>query len=284
MMSNDVRTISLNGADLGYSVHGVGAGKPSLIFVHGALLRGTGAIYVELLELLARSHVVYALDLRGHGASAAAVDGWTFDTMADDVVAFSLALGLDRPVCLGHSLGAFVSLLAEIRHPGAFLALGLLAPGPADPRGDPIEALQLFTENKHDREFVSEAMGQLFVRPPGHELDLLVDAVSLIDLDVFHNLARENAQTSIDDRLKDVTVPVLLICGERDAAIQPARQHDMARKLRCCKEVVFSSEGHMLPNESAAMTAREISAFLDHDQPAMAAELRRYVLAPAENG
>jgi len=70
--------------------------------------------------------------------------------------------------------------------------------------------------------------------------------------------------------LKDVAAPVLLICGERDNVVPPARQHDMARKLQRSKEVIFSTEGHMLPNESAGIAAREILAFLDHDRVPMA--------------
>ena len=49
--------------------------------------------------------VVY-LDLRGHGRSAwGDAATWSFEACADDVRAFCDALGLERPVVLGHSMG-----------------------------------------------------------------------------------------------------------------------------------------------------------------------------------
>lgn len=71
---------------------------------------------------------------------------------------------------------------------------------------------------------------------------------------------------SIDDQLKGVAAPVLVVCGERDQVVQPERQHDMARKLPHSKEVIFSGEGHMLANERPDIAAREILAFLNHDR------------------
>ncbi|KRB82214.1 hypothetical protein ASE00_08950 [Sphingomonas sp. Root710] len=256
--------------DLGYSVHGAGTGKPSLIFVHGGLMSSTSGIYAPLIDLLARRYAVYALDLRGHGASAAAYRDWTLNGLADDVVAFARALGLDRPAYVGHSLGGFTGLLAAIRHPGFFSALCLLAPGPADPRSDPVEALEFLIAHKHERDLMRAGFSHMFVRPPGDEIELIVDAIGAIDIGVLRALQEENSRTSIDDRLGEIAAPVLLLCGERDTVVPPARQHDMARKLRRCKEVVFSSEGHMLPNEAVAMTAREVIAFLDHDRDVLA--------------
>ena len=59
------------------------------------------------------------LDLRGHGRSEP-VDpaGWTFELCADDLRAFCDALGIARPVVLGHSMGGFVAILYGARHPG----------------------------------------------------------------------------------------------------------------------------------------------------------------------
>jgi len=269
-MVYEIEQVTLNGAQLGYSVHGAGPDKPPLVFAHGYAMRSTGMLYAELLGLLARCFAVYALDLRGHGASAGAVAGWSFEALADDVVAFSRALGLDGPVFVGHSFGAVIGLLAEIRHPGAFPALCLLSPGPADHRRDPVDTLGALIEHGHDRNMLRDGFRQMFVRQPGELLELVLDAVTLVDADVHRAQKEQNPCFSIDDRLKDVAAPVLLVCGESDHVVPPARQHDMARKLPHSKEVVFSGEGHMLANERPAVAAREILAFFDHDKGPMA--------------
>ncbi len=258
--------IAVNGAKLGYRMYGSGSSQPPILFLHGGFLRSSSGLYDELLELLAERYTVYALDLRGHGASADAWPGWSLEALADDIPAFSHALELDSPVLIGHSLGAFTSLYAAIRHPGMFTALCLLSPGPANPTLDPVNALDFLIEHGHDRHVLNEGISRMFVRPPGRMLDVMLDAITLIDKEVFRALKRQNAQISIDDRLKEVSAPVLIICGERDNVVPASKQHDIARKVQCSKEVIFSTEGHMLPNERPALVAREILAFLDHDR------------------
>jgi proline iminopeptidase len=100
--------------------------RPTVVLVHG----GPGGydhsyFKPEFDRLAGHAQVVY-LDLRGHGRSdwgeAAA---WSFEACADDVRGFCDALGIERPIVLGHSLGAPIVLLYGARHPGH--AAGLVA-------------------------------------------------------------------------------------------------------------------------------------------------------------
>ena len=239
------------------------------MFVHGYGLRSTGDLYRELLDLFEPRHTVYALDLRGHGASAGAITGWSLEALADDIATFSRALALERPVFVGHSFGAVIGLLSEIRHPGTFSAMCLLSPGPADHRTDPVDTLDFLIEHGHDRDALRGAFRQMFLHPPGGALDLIVDAVTLMDVRVHRAQKMQDRRFSIDGRLNDVAAPVLLMGGGRDRVVPPARQHDMAGKLSRCKEVFFSRAGHMLAIENAAITAREVLGFLAYDTEAL---------------
>jgi proline iminopeptidase len=59
------------------------------------------------------------LDLRGHGHSEwGQAAEWTFEACADDIRAFCEVVGIERPVVLGHSMGAPIVLLYAARHPG----------------------------------------------------------------------------------------------------------------------------------------------------------------------
>ena len=262
-MADGVKQITVNGSSLGYSIFGARPDKPPLVFTHGYAMRSTGGLYEKLLELLARRYTVYALDLRGHGASAGAIAGWSFEALADDLVAFSRALELDRPIFVGHSFGAVIGLLAEVRHPGALSAICLLSPGPADHRRNPVDTLDFLLDHGHDRGKLRDPFGEMFARPPGRLLDLTLDAVTLVDAEVHRAQKEQDPHFSIDDKLKDVAAPTLLVSGRRDNVVPPAKHHDMAGKLQRSKEVIFSAEGHMLPIESAAIAAREVLAFLD---------------------
>ena len=147
-------------------------------------MRATGDLYQGLLNLLAQRFEVYALDLPGHGASAGAVAGWSYEMVADSVVGVSQALGLEAPTFIGHSFGAVIGLLASLRHPGAFPALCLLSPGPADSRRDPVDTLNALIEHGHDRDALRDGFRAMFVHEPGRLLDLALDAATLVDADV----------------------------------------------------------------------------------------------------
>lgn len=56
--------------------------------------------------------------MRDHGRSARQDPrDWTFELCADDVRAFCDALGIVKPVVLGHSMGGFIAALYGARHP-----------------------------------------------------------------------------------------------------------------------------------------------------------------------
>jgi pimeloyl-ACP methyl ester carboxylesterase len=66
-------------------------------------------VWDKVAPLLARSHRVYALDLDGFGYTKRH-GPWTLTEWSDQVTSFMAKLGIERPVVVGHSLGAAVAL------------------------------------------------------------------------------------------------------------------------------------------------------------------------------
>ena len=91
------------------------AGAPVLILLHGTACTAVLNWFPALETLSARYRVVL-FDQRWHGRGIQAAR-FRLDDCADDVVAVADALGLDRFVCVGYSLGGIVSLLTAHRHP-----------------------------------------------------------------------------------------------------------------------------------------------------------------------
>ena len=92
--------------------------RPTVVLVHG----GPGGydhsyFKPDFGRLTTVAQVVY-LDLRDHGRSARHDPAWTFEACADDVRAFCDAVGIARPIVLGHSMGGFIAMLYGARHPG----------------------------------------------------------------------------------------------------------------------------------------------------------------------
>ena len=255
--------IIVNGAELGYSTFGSSQyTQPSLVFLHGYAMRSTGGLYKELLEFLAERYAVYALDLRGHGASAGSIAHWTYDSLADDLVAFCEALKLNRPTVVGHSFGAVIGLLAAVRDPKTFSALCLLSPGPADERDNPVETLNYLVENGRDREKLRDPFGNMFSHSSGAKLELTLDAATLVAREIHLAHKEQALRFSIDDDLRGVALPALVVTGRCDNVVPLEKHLDMAHKLPYSKQVVYSGQGHMLPIESGPIAGREIYSFL----------------------
>ncbi|MGW1770956.1 alpha/beta fold hydrolase [Streptomyces sp. NPDC002104] len=104
------------GVRLAYEVAGPPAGPPVLLL---PALGATAADWALVRDELARERRVFALDLRGHGASEWSA-AYSLPLMRDDVLAFLDALGLDRVDLVGHSMGGVVAYLAAAAQPHRF--------------------------------------------------------------------------------------------------------------------------------------------------------------------
>ena len=95
------------------------------IILLGGFAESATAAWARVAPLLARNHVVYALDLPPFGYSERR-GPYTLAGWADQVQAFQRALHLKRPLVVGHSLGAAVAAEVARRDPGAVSGLVLV--------------------------------------------------------------------------------------------------------------------------------------------------------------
>ncbi|MEU4340010.1 alpha/beta hydrolase [Nocardia sp. NPDC023852] len=86
--------------------HRVGAGDP-LVLVHGVGSRWQ--IWEPIIDTLATSHEVIAVDLPGFGGSEALAHT-TVDTLTDALAEFLAAQGIDHPHLAGNSMGGLITL------------------------------------------------------------------------------------------------------------------------------------------------------------------------------
>ena len=116
--------VQVNGVILYYEKQGSG---PPLVLLHGN--GEDGRIFDRTAEVLAPHYTVYTIDSRCHGKSSRNVP-LSYDLMAADVLAFSKALKLEKPVICGFSDGGIARCADRLRrqyHPGRAEVAG--APG-----------------------------------------------------------------------------------------------------------------------------------------------------------
>ena len=224
-------------------------------------LHGNGAssgIFAPLLERLGADHSPLAFDQPGHGRSGELDSLGSIERMAEFTRAFCERLELDRPVLLGHSMGAAVALRCALDRPKSVRAL-VLCSGAARLSMPPerVEQLRLISEGKARREFrrdlfaagatpevLRQGFGELLKTDPRAAYG---DALACRDWDA-------------GDQVKSVSAPTLVAVGEEDFRREPAEA--LASAITGAELVVVPKAGHMLPIEQPDALAEAVGGFL----------------------
>ena len=111
-------------------------GQP-IVCVHG--LTANAFSFQAIADNLARDHQVYAYDLRGRGDSDKPEQGYSVPIHAQDLAQLIDAWGLERPIIIGHSLGAFIALYFAAHYPTKLSKLILVDAGAPLPWNTPEE-------------------------------------------------------------------------------------------------------------------------------------------------
>lgn len=91
-----------------------GIGK-QILSIHG--ITANSRFWDCLASALAPQHRIMAIDLRGRGLSDKPPTGYSIEHHCKDILALMNDQGLERPVFMGHSLGAFISLVFAAQYP-----------------------------------------------------------------------------------------------------------------------------------------------------------------------
>lgn len=119
------RTVAIGRTRVRFVEAGDGAGDP-LLLVHGL---GSGMVrWRDLIPHLARVRRTVALDLPGFGASDAPPGPYSPAWLAGALRAFMDAVGIERALLVGNSLGGLVAIWFAAAWPQRTSGLALLAP------------------------------------------------------------------------------------------------------------------------------------------------------------
>ena len=209
------------------------------------------------------------VDQRAQGRSEPTPPGtWTLERMAQDVIMLALALKLRRYAVLGHSYGAFVALQNAVDYPGQAVAT-VVSGGVASVRdlegvADALESfepaeLREQVASSWDRESsvtTSEEVARLLHdQLPFHFRDPSDPRIAEYERrsagavyapEVLRHFATaEYGGIDLEDRLPEVTQPVLVLAGRHDRVCPAEASERMARLLPRAELRVFEESAHM---------------------------------------
>jgi len=247
--------VPVDGARLYYEE--AGAGRP-VVMLHGGLLdrRTWDAQFLEL----AKAYRVVRYDARHHGLSQAGKEPFA---PREDLGTLIAALGLERPIVVGMSLGGRVAIDFAITHPEEISALVLVGPGLSgyrfsDPEVLAAERQQEAAAQRGDLEAFVESYQRAWTdgpkRAPG-QVDPAVRArIHEMALNSVARLDESAPMMMLDPpaigRLREIQVPTLVILGELDAAGIHEIAATIERQVPGAKRVVIPGAGHAVNMEA----------------------------------
>ncbi|HEX2851135.1 MAG TPA: alpha/beta hydrolase [Acidimicrobiales bacterium] len=231
--------VTVNGFDLHYLDEG--QGQP-VVFIHG--FGGCAEGWYQQFEALTPHYRVIAYDSVNHGHSVNTPAGEPEPDRADELEGFLAALGIDRPVLAGNSMGALTLLRWATRHPGDAVALVPSGMGITPPDADlaaeaergraitaavPDDVLFLPSEAAFTREF-REARAEQYER----YVRLRSTATRI---EASHRPRRATMRNPSRDELgaavASITAPMQIVIGDRDWLFAAARHlHELVPASR----------------------------------------------------
>ncbi|ABW67040.1 alpha/beta fold hydrolase [Desulfosudis oleivorans] len=231
-------------------------GRPVVVCVHGAGM--SGYFWVRQVQGLSPVANMVAIDLPGHGGNRAA-GADTVEAYAGHVLAFVEALGFDRPVLCGHSMGGAVTQHLLAHHPGRFTG-GILANTGARLKVLPLvfETLQKGMQAFADLTLATAICPQ----NKTDETEQIIQNAAVTDPAVA--IGDFNACNTFDlmNRIGEIAVPVLVI-GAADDLSTPAKYAAfLADRIPGARLKMVESAGHMAPLEKPDEINAAVSDFL----------------------
>lgn len=256
-----------------------GRGRP-VLFLHGWL--GSWRYWFPTMEVVAEHFRTYSFDFWGFGDSQRRPSQPSIQSYSDQVIRFLDALGIDRVMLVGHSMGGMVALKTAINYPQRIARVATVG---APINGESLSWLLKLT----DQSFFAAAFARLpWLRrylfrfflgatndPAVHEM--IADSVK----STANTLSRSVSsmwRTSLIPDLNNLRVPALIVHGGRDDIVDP-RQVELFDDVTQAQVVLMPSSRHFPFLDEANLFNSVLLRFLKQSGPVLPPDVRLPELA-----
>ncbi|TPW77414.1 alpha/beta fold hydrolase [Schumannella soli] len=259
---------AVDGVDIAFRVRGRG---PAVVLLHGT--SANHAVWQPIAEQLAGEATVISLDQRGHGRSSKPASGYGGDDFADDVLTVLDALGIDRAIVAGHSMGARNAWVLASRAPERVSGVVAVDYTPWV-ETEVLDDLQVRVAGG-DRVFrdpseIEHYLQQRYPRMPHDAVARRAAWGYALGADGWHPLAAPDAlrqlvdglRTPWEDEFHAVTQPMTAIRGVDSRVVSPAAWLAAQAARPGDRWVDAEDADHYVPEELPALVAAEIGRML----------------------
>ena len=222
----------------------IGRGQP-VLFLHGWM--GSWRYWFPTMERVADLFRTYSFDFWGFGDSQRQNSIESINTYSNQVIRFLDALGIDRVMLVGHSMGGMVALRTALNHPRRITRVAAVG---APIVGSSLSPLLKITD--------IPAVARSFVKMPKfrrfmfrHFLGVQDDPALAEILDdstkssstTLQRAVSSMLRTDLRPELPKLSVPALIVHGGRDEIVHP-NQADLFDDVTAAEVVVMPESRH----------------------------------------
>ncbi len=255
----------------GQNIHYLEAGSsgPTVILLHG--LGGDATNWTMTIPALASKYHIYVPDQIGFGKSDKPIMNYRVATLVEFLGQFYQKLGIEKATLVGNSLGGWTAAAFAIAHPQKVDRLVLVsAAGYTAKRyggqelsneiysvlnpSTTADMKRLFQAVFYNKAMSSDAVvAQAFTaklkRGDGLTINSFIDSVL-------------RGEDFIDDKVKTIKAPTLVIWGREDGLTPPAMAEAFAQDISGAQKVIIEQCGHVAQIEKAQIFNSTLLKFL----------------------
>lgn len=238
-------SVSINGARIHYAIYGKGT---PVILLHGGM--GNGEYWANQIEALSKKRRVIVIDSRGHGRSSRDARPFTYELMAEDVLAVMDTLHVRRAPIVGWSDGAIIGLVMAMKAP------------------ERVERVLAFGANMDASglDLKGGSAATMIAYGARAKADYARLSPTPADYGDFQAAMERMWTTQPDYKPADlatIRVPVAIVDGEHDEVIRPEHSAYLARTIPGAQRITLRGLSHFAVMQDPAAFNAVMMAFLE---------------------
>jgi 3-oxoadipate enol-lactonase len=254
-----LRVATSLGLSIGYADSGVGDKTP-VVFLHG--VGSDKSVWHPQLKAFARERRAIAFDYPGYGDSDPAPECTTREGYAEAVLSGMRDLGVARAHICGLSLGGVVAIALHGADPDACASLILADTFAVHPDGQAIYDRSV-AASEDMRALAEGRVDVLLAQPAAPAVRTeVVGTMAKIHPAAFRIGAEAVWLADQRDRVHEIRVPTLVICGAQDHVTSPALSHELTRLIPGARFEQIEGAGHLTNLEKPEEFNTLVGAFM----------------------
>lgn len=260
-------TITINNCDYYYENQGKQDAKETIVFSHGLLW--SMKMFEKQVQFFNDNYRIITYDHRGQGKSSVTDNGYDMDQLYLDAVILIENLQLGKVHFAGLSMGGFVGLRLASRRPDLLLSLILIETSAQKEPGTIkykalVSLVKLFGVKIVTRPVMNIMFGTKFLRDSNRieEKKLWIKELHKNPISIVKAVNGIISRQGVEEELKNITCPVLILVGTLDKATIPAKAEFIHQQISHSQLRYIEGAGHSSSIEEPEQVNQCIREFL----------------------